>query len=80
MLDNRPVHPREIFADAIADRTAAVIFVHKHPFGDPNSSEADVRMHGQLTKAGKILGLSVLDHIIVTRKGYYSFHEADLIR
>ncbi len=40
----------------------------------------DVRIHGQLTKAGKILGLSVLDHIIVTRKGYYSFQEAGMIR
>jgi len=80
LLDNSPVHPREVFADAIADRAAAVIFVHNHPSGDPNPSEADVRMHGQLTKAGKILGLSVLDHIIVTRKGYYSFQEAGIIR
>lgn len=80
LLDNSPVHPREVFADAIADRAAAVIFVHNHPSGDPNPSEADVRMHNQLTEAGKILGLSVLDHIIVTRKGYYSFQEAGLIR
>lgn len=80
LLDNSPVHPREVFADAIADRAAAVIFVHNHPSGDPNPSEADERMHGQLTKAGKILGLSVLDHIIVTRKGYFSFQEAGMIR
>jgi DNA repair protein RadC len=80
LLENSPVHPREVFADAIADRAAAVIFVHIHPSGAPYPSEADVRIHSQLTKAGKILGLSVLDHIILTRKGYYSFQEAGMIR
>lgn len=80
LLDNSPVHPREVFADAIADRAAAVIFVHNHPSGDRNPSEADVCMHDQLTDAGKILGLSVLDHIIVTKTGYYSFQEAGKIK
>ena len=80
LLDKSPVHPREVFADVIADRAAAVIFAHNHPSGDSQPSEADLRMHGQLTDAGKILGLRVLDHVIVTRKGYYSFQEAGLIR
>ena len=44
------------------------------------TSEADLRIHKQLTEAAKILGLSVLNHVIVTRKGYYSFQEAGLIR
>jgi len=79
LLDKSPVHPREVFADAIADRAAAVIFAHNHPSGDLQPSEADLRTHQQLTEAGKILGLRVLDHIIVTRKGYYSFQEAGLI-
>jgi DNA repair protein RadC len=73
------VHPREVFADAIADRAAGVIFAHNHPSGDFQPSEADLHMHEQLTDAGKILGLRVLDHVIVTRKGYYSFQEAGLI-
>ena len=64
----------------IADRAAAVIFAHNHPSGDLQPSEADLRLHDQLTEAGKILGLRVLDHIIVTRKGYYSFQEAGLIK
>ena len=80
LLDKSPVHPREVFADVIADRAAAVIFAHNHPSGDLQPSETDLRMHEQLTEAGKILGLRILDHVIVTRKGYYSFQEAGLIR
>ncbi len=80
LLDKSPVHPREVFADVIADRAAAVIFAHNHPSGELQPSEADLRMHEQLTEAGKILGLRVLDHVIVTRKGHYSFQEAGLIK
>jgi len=80
LLNNSPVHPREVFADAIADRAAAVIFAHNHPSGDPNPSEADRRTHEQLTEAAMILGLRVLDHVIVTKKGYFSFQKAGLIR
>lgn len=80
LLDKSPIHPREVFADVIADRAAAVIFAHNHPSGDVQPSETDLRMHAQLTEAGKILGLRVLDHVIVTRKGHYSFQEAGLIR
>ena len=80
LLDKSPVHPREVFADVIADRAAAVIFAHNHPSGELQPSEADLRIHDQLTEAGKILGLRVLDHVIVTRKGHYSFQEAGLIK
>src|SRR3990170_4819475 len=80
LLDKSPVHPQEVFADVIADREAAVIFAHNHPSGELQPSDADLRLHEQLTEAGKILGLRVLDHVIVTRKGHYSFQEAGLIR
>lgn len=79
LLDKSPVHPREVFADVIADRAAAVILVHNHPSGDTQPSQADRRTHGQLSDAAKILGLRVLDNNIVTRKGYFSFQEAGLI-
>lgn len=79
LLDKSPVHPREVFADVIADRAAAVIFAHNHPSGDLQPSEADLRLQDQLAEAGKILGIRVLDHVIVARKGYYSFQEAGLI-
>jgi len=80
LLDKSPVHPREVFADVIADRAAAVIFVHNHPSGDLQPSEADRRTHEQLIEAAKILGLRVLDHIIVTKKGHFSFQESGLIQ
>ncbi len=80
LLDKSPVHPREVFADVIADRAAAVIFAHNHPSGDLQPSEADLRSHEQLTEAAKILGIRVLDHVLLTKKNYFSFQEAGLIR
>ena len=80
LLDKTSVHPREVFADVIADRAAAVIFAHNHPSGEINPSETDKKTHEQLTEAAKILGLRVLDHIIVTGKGYFSFQEGGLIK
>lgn len=86
LVDRSPVHPREVYADVISDRAAAVIFAHNHPSGDlkPSNSDlkpsnSDLKIHEQLTEAGKILGLRILDHIIVTKKEYFSFQEAGLI-
>jgi DNA repair protein RadC len=79
LLDKNSVHPREVFADVIADRAAAVIFAHNHPSGDLQPSEADRDTHEQLSRAAKILGLRVLDHVIVTKKGFFSFRENGLI-
>lgn len=79
LVNSSQIHPREVFADVIADRAAAVIFAHNHPTGDPKPSDVDAKTHKQLTEAGKILGLRILDHIIVTKKGYFSFQEAGLI-
>jgi DNA repair protein RadC len=80
LLDQTPVHPREVFADVIADRAAAVIFAHNHPNGDVQPSDADRRTHDRLTEAAKILGLRILDHVIVSRKAHYSFQEAGGLR
>ena len=79
LLDRSQVHPREVFADVIADRAAAVIFAHNHPSGDLRPSDNDLRIHNQLTEAAEIFGLRVLDHVIVARKGYYSFQDEGLI-
>src|SRR5207249_11050023 len=79
LLDRSLVHPRDVFADVIADRAAAVIFAHNHPSGDLQPSEADLKTQEQLVQAAKILGIRVLDHVIVTRKGYFSFQESGLI-
>jgi DNA repair protein RadC len=80
LLDRSLVHPRDVFADVIADRAAAVIFAHNHPSGDLEPSEADLKTQEQLVQAAKILGFRVLDHVIVSRKGYFSFQEAGLIQ
>jgi len=79
LVDKTQVHPREVFADVIGDRAASVIIAHNHPSGELRPSENDLKVHKQLTEAGKILGIKVLDHLIVTRKGYCSLQEEGFI-
>ena len=79
LLDRSQVHPREVFADVITDRAASVIFAHNHPSGALEPSNSDLKIHEQLTEAGRILGIKVLDHIIISKKGYYSFQENGLV-
>jgi DNA repair protein RadC len=80
LIDRAPVHPREVFADALLDRAAAVIVAHNHPTGSLFPSAADVEMTGQLKAAGVILGITLLDHIIFNRTGYFSFLEDGQLR
>ncbi|MDR0908804.1 MAG: DNA repair protein RadC [Spirochaetaceae bacterium] len=78
-VDMSIVHPREIFADAITDRAAAIAFVHNHPSGDPRPSLADKAITKRLVEAGELLGIKVLDHIIVTKDDYFSFQAHSLL-
>lgn len=64
------VHPREVFADAITDRAASIIVAHNHPSGSTEPSRADIDLTNRLKEAGKILGISVLDHLIITKSDY----------
>ena len=80
LLDRSLVHPRDVFADVITDRAAAVIFAHNHPSGDLQPSDEDVKTQLRLIEAGTILGIRVLDHVIVSRKGFFSFEESGLLR
>lgn len=75
LADKAQVHPREVFADAITDRACSVIVAHNHPSGSLSPSKEDKSMTGILKSAGHILGIDLLDHIIFSRKGYYSFLE-----
>jgi DNA repair protein RadC len=75
LLNRTQVHPREVFADVITDRAASVIFAHNHPSGDLTPSREDLTLQKQLEQAARILGITVLDHLIVSRKGYLSFQE-----
>ncbi len=78
-LNESLVHPREVFADAITDRAASVIFVHNHPSGNFEPSKEDIAITERLVKVGKIVGINVLDHIIISKNGYFSFNENDLL-
>jgi len=79
LLNANQVHPREVFVDAISDRAASVILAHNHPSGVLKPSPNDITTTKQLVEAGKILGISVLDHIIITKKGHLSFKEKGLM-
>jgi DNA repair protein RadC len=67
-LDSILVHPREVFKAAIAANAAALVLVHNHPSGDPNPSEADIRVTRDLIRGGQLLKIDVLDHIILGRR------------
>ncbi len=70
------VHPREAFRPAVREAAAAVIFLHNHPSGDPSPSREDREVTRRLQRAGELLGIPVLDHVIVGRDSYYSFADA----
>ena len=76
LIDRTPVHPREVFADVLSDRASAIIVAHNHPTGDLEPSASDVDVTNQLKAAGSVVGITLLDHIIFNRSGYFSFLEA----
>jgi DNA repair protein RadC len=78
-LSTSVVHPREVFAQAVRDSTAALIFIHNHPSGDPAPSREDRDCTQRLVHAGQILGIRVLDHIVFGHDDYYSFADAGLV-
>ncbi len=78
-LNANLVHPREVFEPAVRHLAAQVIIAHNHPAGDPEPSEDDLVTTKQLTEAGKILDIEVVDHIIVTKSNYFSFKDGNLI-
>ena len=68
LVDQVLVHAREVFAIAIAKRASAIILAHNHPSGDPTPSEADIRVTRDLIRAGQLLKIEVLDHIILGQR------------
>ncbi len=79
LVNKTQVHPREVFADVIAERASAVIFAHNHPSGELEPSDEDVAVTKRLIEAGKLLGIKVIDHIIFNKKGFYSFLDEGLL-
>ncbi len=68
LVNRTQVHPREVFADAIAKRASSIIVAHNHPSGNLTPSTADIDVTKRIKEAGKILGIQLLDHIIFSRK------------
>ena len=77
-LDTSIVHPREVFKEAVSSCAASVIFAHNHPSGDPEPSKEDIELTKRLAKAGEIMGIDVLDHIIVCDRSYLSLKAKNL--
>jgi len=69
-------HPREVFSYAVTDRAASIILVHNHPSGDHTPSKEDYVVTDRMVNAGQIVGIDVLDHIILSESGYYSFQRS----
>ena len=74
------VHPREIFKEAIKYPCAGIILVHNHPSGDPKPSRDDIAVTERLVKAGKIMDIPIIDHVIIAQQKYLSMKEKDLIK
>lgn len=79
ILNASLVHPREVFKKAILNNSSHVILAHNHPSGDPSPSEDDIVTTKRLVESGKILGIAVTDHIIVTKNSFVSLKEKSFI-
>ncbi|MDD5544693.1 MAG: DNA repair protein RadC [Acidobacteriia bacterium] len=78
-VDSCPVYPREVFWSAVYHRSSAIICLHNHPSGDPTPSAADKRCTEDLFRAGEVLAIRLLDHIIVGEDRYFSLAEHGLL-
>ena len=74
-LESVLAHPREVFADAVADRAACVVVAHNHPSGNPNPSDQDITLTQQLAASGQLLGVPLADHLILTKTSHFSFRQ-----
>jgi DNA repair protein RadC len=75
LLNHSLVHPREVYRQAIKDNALSVIAVHNHPSGNLIPSSSDIQVTKQLKESGEIIGISLLDHIIISRDGISSMRE-----
>jgi DNA repair protein RadC len=73
------IHPREVFEPAISNLASHVIIAHNHPSGSIEPSMEDIELTKRLQEAGKIIGIEIIDHVIVSRSGFLSFKEKSLI-
>ncbi|MCX6718909.1 MAG: hypothetical protein NTZ38_00835, partial [Candidatus Taylorbacteria bacterium] len=71
-INSNMIHPREVFRPAIESNASAVVLAHNHPSGEAVASPEDIEITKQLIQAGKILGISLLDHVIITKDAFSS--------
>jgi len=79
-LTTNLIHPRELFRPAIQNNAASVIIAHNHPSGDSKPSSEDVIITKQLKNAGQLLGITLIDHIIITDDNFTSIKSEGLIK
>lgn len=79
ILNQTLIHPREVFAEPLKERAAAVILSHNHPSGNADPSDKDIDITHRLLKVSELLGIHLLDHIIITVSDYFSFVENGLV-
>jgi len=75
LVNRALVHPREVFSDPLKERATAIVLAHNHPSGNLEPSADDLEVTSRLRKAGLLLGIEVLDHIIFSSEGYRSMYE-----
>ena len=78
-LNQSLVHPREVFRPAILDNSAGIIIAHNHPSGTLEASRADIQITQRLKEVAKLVGIELLDHVIISKNGYYSFSDEGLL-
>lgn len=76
-LNASRLQPRDVFAPALLSGAAAVLVAHNHPSGEPAPSRADRAVTAALRQAGGVLGVQLLDHLVVARRGHYSFRDSE---
>ncbi len=79
-LNANITHPREVFEPAITKHAISIIIAHNHPSGSTEPSEEDLQITKKLIKSGKLLGIEIVDHLIITDKGFLSFKEKQLMQ
>lgn len=78
-LNRSLVHPREVFADAIIDRAASIVIAHNHPSGVLEASHEDILVTSRLKESAKLLGIDLLDHLIISKDGFVSMRDLDIL-
>ena len=74
-LNSLQITPKEIFSHALQTPCASIIVVHNHPSGDPEPSDDDISFTRRIHEAGEVLGIPLVDHVIITKAGYFSFRD-----